>query len=146
MKYRTIDELNAMITGFESGSISRDVWKHSEHLFVACSYILESDLNAATDKMRSGIMNLLRAFGIPKDENYPYHETLTVFWMRTIAAHRERYPDLDLLGFCERGAADFSTYHPHRFYSQELLATATAKTTFVEPDLAEPDGFRSSAG
>ena len=52
---------------------------------MALFYISTNDLETATAKMRSGIYNLLRTFGVDLTREMPYHETLTVFWMRIVA-------------------------------------------------------------
>jgi hypothetical protein len=65
-----------------------------------------------------------------------YHETITVAWLRIIAATIRHY------GAPAR-ADDFCDRHPHLlaptllrlFYSRERLASPESKIRFVEPDL-----------
>jgi hypothetical protein len=52
MKYKTENELLAVVESFEKGTISRDDWKHAEHLTVALYYLSENDFDAAYKKMR----------------------------------------------------------------------------------------------
>ena len=88
MKYKTENELIKIVESFENGTISRDVWGHAEHLIVANHYLSENDFDAAYRKMRDGIFNLLRSFKIDLEKEMPYHETMTVFWMRTVEDFR----------------------------------------------------------
>ncbi len=60
MKYETETEILDVVRSFENGTISRDEWRHREHLTVAFYYIENSKfLTEAIDKMRAGILNLL---------------------------------------------------------------------------------------
>ena len=85
-KYRSEKAILNLVELFETATISREAWKHAEHLTVALYYITNHDIETATDKMRSGILKLLReGFEVDLAKEMPYHETLTVFWMRTVS-------------------------------------------------------------
>jgi hypothetical protein len=85
--YRNEEEILAVVRSFEDATIGRDEWKHVEHLLVALYYVDTSGLEEGTRKMRDGILNLLtKGFGVDLEKEMPYHETLTVFWMRTAYA------------------------------------------------------------
>src|SRR6476619_5115302 len=86
MKYRDESEIKILLAAFEDASIARDVWKHAEHLVVALCYLERHEIEEATLEMRKGLFNLLtKGFGVDLSKEMPYHETLTVFWMRTVA-------------------------------------------------------------
>ena len=135
-KYRNEEEIYGLLTSFETGTIARDDWKHAEHLVVALCYLRSDTLDGATSKMRAGIFNLLRAFGVDLEKEMPYHETITIFWMRTAYAYMLMNKDLSFVekanGLCELYDKD----HPLNFYSRELLFSDRARAEFVEPDLA----------
>lgn len=135
MKYGNEEEIDEMIAAFESGSIARTDWRHAEHLIVACRYLCDLEFENALTKMRAGIFALLRKFGVPNDEESPYHETLTVLWMRVIDDYRRRNPDLTFFELCRSVTEEFDKDLPLRFYSGELLFSADARRTFIEPDL-----------
>src|SRR4051812_4959382 len=84
-KYISKEEITAVVNAFETGTISRDDWKHAEHLTVACFYAFHHDYETAYDKMRGGIFNLLKSFGVDLSKEMPYHETITRFWMSAVA-------------------------------------------------------------
>lgn len=143
-KYKNEKEIYDLLRSFETGTISREDWRHAEHLVVALCYLRESSLEGAIEKMRSGIHNLLIAFGVDLSKEMPYHETITVFWMRTAYAYKLMNEDSSLLemanGLCEL----FDKDHPLKFYSRELLFSDRARAEYVEPDLpaaAEQAGF-----
>jgi hypothetical protein len=138
-KYRSEKEIYALLGSFEEATISREEWKHAEHLVVALCYLETNDLAEATVKMRNGILNLLKGFGVDLKKEMPYHETITVFWMRTAYAYSLMQSDLTLVektnGLCEL----FDKDHPLKFYSRDLLFSDRARAEFVEPDLRQFD-------
>ena len=137
-KYKSKEEILSVVRSFETGTISRDDWKHAEHLTVACYYIFHHEPERAYKKMRDGIFNLLRAFEIDLSKEMPYHETITRFWMGTISdfyASKNGYSIVELTNEILKigGDKDF----PLRFYSRELLFSDKARKEYVEPDLKE---------
>ena len=134
MAYQSEKEILEIVRGFETGTISRDAWRHAEHLTVACYYALHYDYESALVKMRDGIFNLLRAFEVDLTKEMPYHETLTVFWMRTIFDAKDN--QTSLVEFANKileigGDKDL----PLKFYSRELLFSDRARQNYVEGDL-----------
>lgn len=134
--YKTENDLKKLVEAFEAGTISEADWRHAEHLAVALFYLARHDFETALCKMRAGIFNLLEAFGVDLSKETPYHETLTVFWMRTVDDfRRSRPPAAALPDICGELAAAFDKNYPLRFYSRELLFSARARAEFVEADL-----------
>src|SRR3982750_3826801 len=87
-KYANENDVLELVQAFENASIPRDEWKHAEHLIVALYYVSHFNVETAIEKMRSGILNLLAdGFEIDLVQETPYHETITVFWIRTVAAY-----------------------------------------------------------
>lgn len=135
-KYESESEVHDLVRSFEEATISRDDWHHAEHLVVALFYLSCSDFDTATDKMRAGLFNLLRtAFKVDLDKEMPYHETLTVFWMRTVADLNSLMEGASLEEKANRLVAAFDKDYPLRFYSRELLFSDEARERYVEPDL-----------
>ena len=56
-KYKHEGEVLALVRSFEDATVSRDDWKHAEHLVVALYYLSHHDMETATTKMREGILN-----------------------------------------------------------------------------------------
>ena len=79
MRYNDENEIAEIVRTFEDATISRDAWKHAEHLTVALHYVSHHDIDMATEKMRCGLFKLLGAFGVDLTKEMPYNETLTVF-------------------------------------------------------------------
>ena len=137
MKYKTDNEILEVVRGFENGTISRDKWKHAEHLTVAFYYIKNSkSLVEATDKMRDGIFHLLKSFGVDLEKEMPYHETMTRFWMdsvKDLAKTKNGYSIVEMTNLIVETLGDKDL--PLKFYSRELLFSDAARKEFIEPDL-----------
>jgi hypothetical protein len=126
-------ELSALVRGFETCTIHPAEFKHYQHLAVALWYIAHFPYEEASDKMRTGIQKLAAAYG-----KTGYHETITIFWVQMVrrffvestAAHES------IVSLANSLAAKFADKNLiNDYYSAELLASAEAKTKWVEPDL-----------
>lgn len=135
-KYSTEKEVDDLVRSFEDATISRDDWKHAEHLIVALYYLSHHEANTAYEKMRGGIHKLLvRGFGVDLSKEMPYHETITVFWMKTVASFMTKSNGSSLPAKIAEMTERFDKDYPLRFYSRELLFSDEARATFVEPDI-----------
>lgn len=131
-------EILKIVRAFETGAIKREDWRHAEHLTVACYYALHHDYETAYVRMRGGIFNLLEAFGVDFSKEMPYHETLTVFWLRMIFDRLKSPPAPPLLEFTNRILELGSDKElPLRFYRRETLFSERARREFVAADLVE---------
>lgn len=134
MRYENENEIKAIVESFERATISRENWRHAEHLTVALFYVSRHEYETALTKMRAGIFNLLRAFAVDLTAEMPYHETLTVFWLRTIRDFADSKANCSTLEICNELIEKFDKDYPLRFYSRELLFSDEARLKFVEPD------------
>ncbi len=136
MRFANENEIFALVRSFEEATIRREDWKHAEHLTVALVYLTEHGMDRATDMMRSGIFNLLKiGFNIDFAKEMPYHETLTVFWMRAVANFDDSVKTASILDKANELIATCNKDLPLRSYTRELLFSELARTTFVEPDI-----------
>jgi hypothetical protein len=138
--YKDEASILALVESFESATVSRDDWKHAEHLIVALHYICHHDLATATDKMRTGIFKLLtNGFGVDLSKEMPYHETLTIFWMRTVVEFNASKNGASLPDKAKGLVEMFDKDYPLRFYSPDYLFSDEARASFVNPDLKPID-------
>ena len=135
MRFKDEKEIADVVRSFEDASVSRDKWKHAEHLTVALHYLCLHDMDTATEKMRDGIFKLLGAFGVDTAKEMPYHETLTVFWIKTVAGFNNTKNGCSLLEKANDLVATYDKDHPLKFYSRDYLFSDFARGRFVEPDL-----------
>lgn len=137
-KYKNESEVLELVRSFEEATVSRDDWRHAEHLVVALFYLTRHDPEIAYEKMRSGIFNLLvKKFEVDLTKEMPYHETITRFWMRVVADFNTSTNGASLLEKANAVAYKWDKDYPLKFYSRELLFSDEARSGFVEPDLPE---------
>jgi hypothetical protein len=134
-RYTSEKDILDLVAAFESGTIARDKWKHAEHLTVALYYLSRHDFETAIKEMRTGIFNLLWSFGVDLSKEMPYHETLTIFWMRTIAEFNASKNGSSLADKANELVERYDKDYPLRFYSREYLFSDEARARFVEGDL-----------
>lgn len=134
-KFSSENEIKSVVAAFENGTISRADWRHAEHLTVALHYLSYYEFDEALIKMREGIFRLLRAFEIDLSKEMPYHETLTVFWLKTADDFRRAKKNSSLLEICNEAIEKFDKNYPLKFYSREFLFSDEARKNFVEADL-----------
>ena len=135
-KYTSEKEVIDLVRSFENATISREDWKHREHLVVALYYVSHHDLETATRKMRSGILNLLtNGFKVDLTKEMPYHETMTLFWMRTVAAFNASKNGDSMVSKIGEMTSLFDKDYPLKFYTRELLFSDRARAEFVDSDL-----------
>ena len=139
IRFRNENEIAEVMRTFEDATISRDAWKHAEHLTVALCYLSEHDIETATSKMRDGIFKLLtNGFKLDLSKEMPYHETLTIFWMRVVDDFRRSRNGISLLEKANDLVATYDKDYPLRFYSREYLFSDEARSRFVDGDIENP--------
>jgi hypothetical protein len=130
--YSGIEQIRAVINGFESATVSPSEFSHASHLTVAAAYLLELPFQEALSRMRDGLRRLLELNGLEG-----YNETITVFWLLYVmnfiveAGHGMDQLELTnrLLASCSGSALIKS------FFSAELLSSEIARAEWVEPDV-----------
>lgn len=140
-KYKSELEIEELVKSFEDATVSRSDWRHAEHLVVALYYLTRHDIETATEKMRNGIFGLLAAFKVDLTKEMPYHETLTVFWMRTISEFNASKNGASLLEKANEVVEKYDKDYPLKFYSREFLFSDEARVKFVEGDLKFHQSF-----
>ena len=131
----TDSEIDAMIRGFEDGSLPRSEWTHATHLVMALWYLRLYDRGEATRLIRDGIQRYNETHANPTG----YHETITKAWIAVIEGFLSRrasiLPDsvvaAELLKEC--GGKNYLL----RFYTKERLFSDQARSGWVDPDLAQ---------
>jgi hypothetical protein len=137
MIYKTDEEVNLLAKAFEERTLPKAEWTHAAHLVVGLYYCSQNPLGVAKNLMSDGIYWLNDAHGTANTETSGYHETLTVFWLRTIANHLEKVGrDKGLAELANNLLATFNDPRlPLAFYSRERLFSVEARLNYVEPDL-----------
>jgi hypothetical protein len=115
----------------ERGEIPNGGFAHASHLRVAWVYLHES---ATVDEAAARIASTLRRFAASVGRSEKYHETITVFWMRALAAARSAMFGATL--------DEVLRANPHlldkglllAYYSTDRLFSEEARRSWVDPD------------
>ena len=128
------EEIVRLAEEFEACAVTK--FGHAEHLTIALWYLSRLPEAEARGRVRAGLRKLSAL-----DNDGRYNETLTLFWLRAVAAFlRDAGADLPLPVLRERFVARYAdprVVFDH--YSPELLHSHEAKTSWVEPDLKQLD-------
>ncbi len=140
MNYETENEIREVIENFESCTVARGSWDHPEHLILAFHYLSQYDFETALSKMRGGLFKLLASFEIDLTQEMPYHETITVFWMKTEYNFlKSRSINKLSAPLIQELIEKFDKDYPLEFYTRELLFSDAARAKYIEPDRKGPD-------
>ena len=131
-RYKTDNEIRDLVESFEACSFHPSEFRHYQHLSVALWYVWHLPFADAETRMKAGIRRLAQRYG-----KMGYHETITVFWLRLVAAFAARAevgPSLAevanrLIVECDNKELIYD------YYSRKLIESAKAKAEWVEPDL-----------
>jgi len=132
--YQSQSEIEAVIRGFESCTTPKDDFPHQSHLTVAVSYLHDSGLEQATERMRKALLRFLEHHGVGQEK---YNETLTIFWLRLIDNKiNELGADLSLLELTNLLISALANSGiVFEYYSPERLNSPEAKRSWIEPEL-----------
>jgi hypothetical protein len=133
--YANVWEIEELARAFESFAAPPRGFGHAEHLTVALWYLARLPAPEAARRVRGG----LKRFAAHHGSNL-YHETITIFWLRFVAAFLRREGGaLPLPELANRLAARCDKRLVDAYYSRPLLQTDEAKGSWVEPDLRPLD-------
>lgn len=134
--YKDVCEIQAVVNGFESCTTAKDDFTHRSHLTVAAYYLHSYSQQDATQRMRAGLLRFLDHHGVGRAK---FHETLTIFWIRTVSAFLERLDKRCTL--LEATNAVIESLGDSRlvfeYYSEELLRAEETRNGWVAPDLKD---------
>jgi hypothetical protein len=104
---------------------------HREHLHLAWLAVRRHGAAGATDLVSAGIQRTARYAGAPQK----YHATVTAAWIKLVAHHVPDGPD-DFSAFLDHNPRLLDKRLLTGHYTSARLASAEAKRTWVDPDLA----------
>jgi len=125
-----------LVQQFEDCTLPKEQWTHTAHFIVALWYCVNLPLPQAVQKIRNGIKTYNVSVGGVNTDTSGYHETITLFYMTTIAGH------LATTGVTALTEEAFTLFlqqpflakdHIHQFYSADLLMSKEARRSWVAP-------------
>lgn len=136
-RYRTIQEIERLVRGFEDCTLPRCQWTHDAHLTVALWYLMNRSAQEAAMSIRSGIKRYNEANGVRMTPTGGYHETLTLFWICAVSFYLGQASEgRSILALANGMLRLFGNSSlPLEYYTRERLMSWQARTSWVEPDL-----------
>jgi hypothetical protein len=135
------EELEELVSGFESRSLPKARWTHRAHLAVGLVYCDRMPAPVALALLRERIRRYNVAVGGENSSTAGYHETITRFYLYIV--RRFIAEDRDEGTLSERANRLFARYGardlPRRYYSEARLFSKEARASWVEPDLRPLD-------
>ena len=93
--FQTTEEIEEVVLGFEKCTTGVDKFKHREHLVVAVSYLRNSTVTEAFQRMCISLKRFLDHHGVGREV---YNEDLTMSWIKLIQHTLDQMdPQLSLL-------------------------------------------------
>ncbi len=131
--------LTEFVASFEAGTFPGALWKHREHVALACCYLYAMPLAEATDRARERIRAYNESQGGKNTEDSGYHETLTVFWLQLIDRVLDR--SQPRLQATRVGVETFASQRDlyRAYYSFDLLQSREARAYWIPPDRSRAD-------
>src|SRR5689334_6460118 len=120
------------LRAFEDLSFPAGQFHHREHIRVTWLYLKSSDATRAAERMAAGILRFANHHGATQK----YHHTVTLAWMRLVAAALVETPEgYDFTKFLvehpELGDKDLLK----KYYAPELVQSNAARESCVKCDL-----------
>jgi hypothetical protein len=134
---------STLLRQFESCELPGEDWCHRAHVRLAYLFLRRHPFGESLRRFRSCLQAYNRVHGVPDNLTSGFHETLTVAWLRLVAARLQDTPSAaDSDAFCDGNPDLLDKSILRRFYSSDRIVSWEAKRRFVEPDLQELPGAR----
>lgn len=133
-RHRTSTQDDEFRQAFEACDIAPAAFDHAAHVRLAYVYLCGGTVEQAVGDMRRALLRFLEHHGIPPAK---YHETLTRAWIMAVDHFMQRSPDDfgSVAAFTEACPELLDSRIMLTHYSAEVLFSAAARQSFVEPDV-----------
>jgi hypothetical protein len=134
-------EIDDFIKAFEECTLPKSEWTHAAHLLTGACYVHQFGREAALARMRDCVRRYNESVGGKNTATSGYHETITVMWIRLLAALRGEHPALDRAAFALLAVEQYSDSRDifRQYYDIDLAASTQARREWVEPNLKPLD-------
>jgi len=131
-------EIDAFVRAFEGCTLPKAEWTHAAHLLTGACYVHALGEQAALATMRTNVRRYNESVGGKNTDTSGYHETITVAWIKLLAALLERTQPTARAAFAAHAVAHFAPRRDifSRHYDFDLLQSTPARLGWIEPNLA----------
>ena len=134
--YKTEEDILNLIEGFKTRTLPAAQWTHEAHLITGLWLIITIP-SWRLFVLRSGIISYNISSGGENTSEKGCHETLTLFWCRTLNTFVKKNEGPSLVDLCDKFLKSkwSSKELPLVYYSREVLFSLQARSTWVAPNL-----------
>ncbi len=124
--------MSQFVAAVETLTLPNEAFRHCDHIHLAWLHLRQGGLAEASDRFSATLCRFAAHHGVSEK----YHHTITLAWMRLIAAAVRLTPHInDFNQFAMAHAFLFEVKLPWAFYSSERMGSEEARTGWVELDL-----------
>jgi hypothetical protein len=130
-------EIDAFLSSFETCTLPKSEWTHAAHLLTGACFVHRMGQEAALAKMRDCVRRYNESVGAKNTSTSGYHETITIMWIRLLAALQREHPAMDRASFAALAVQRFTARRDifREYYDFDLAASTEARLHWVEPTL-----------
>jgi hypothetical protein len=122
----------ALVAEFESCRLPTAHFHHADHIRLAWIFLGKMDEAEATRRIELAIRRYAEHNGIGQK----YHHTITLAWMKLVAAARRATPGaVSFDEFAEQHPELLAVKNLNNYYTPERLARPEARSGWLEPDI-----------
>ena len=119
-------------SAFEACTVAPLQFNHEAHVRLAYVYLVEADVESATQRMREALLHFLEHNGIPRSK---FNETMTRAWVLAVRHFMNRSTSTSSADFIAKNQELLDSKIMLTHYSASVLFSSDARASFVEPDL-----------
>jgi hypothetical protein len=132
----TLEQTRRLVSQFEEHTLPKQQWTHTAHSIVALWYCIKYPLPQAVQRIRNGIKAYNINIGGANTDTSGYHETITLFYMNTIAGYivttgLTELTDEQITLFLQQPFLE--TDYVWRHYTSDSLMSKEARRTWMPP-------------
>jgi len=137
MHYSSDQEIEILISQFEARTLPKSSWTHQAHLTTGMFYLYRYSFYEALCIMKAKIITYNEASGGVNSSTGGYHETLTIFWLKTLEKFLVERRHESLFEICNAflESSLSSKELPFQFYPREKLLSVEARATWIAPEV-----------
>lgn len=136
--------IDGFVERFRTRTLPRGEWTHHARLVVGLWHLLRHPFDEALSLMRSGISAYNETIGVANTDASGYHETVTGFFLRALAAHADGCVAARIEWFNRLAASRLcDKMLPLAFYSRDRIMSREARHGWILPDLQPLDTLQS---
>ena len=122
----------AFLEAFEACTLPKGAFHHRDHIRLAWLYLRQDEFPIAAARIEQSI----RRFAVHLGISEKYHHTITLVWLRLVAAAIRKTPGaVTLEKLIEQHAELLDQNLAFQFYSRGRLLSDAARSRWIEPDL-----------